>query len=524
VRIGGIRTLNDGLTQRTSASADGELVAGKYELVRLIGRGGMGSVWEGRHVTLGTRVACKFIDADFASKSPEARTRFRNEARAAASLRSKHVVEVYDYGVMGDGRPYIVMEFLAGESLADRLERVGRLPLAVTARIVHQVGRALQKAHAAGIVHRDLKPDNIFLMWDEEDERDQVKVVDFGIAKFTDERVNVSHATQTGSVVGTPFFMSPEQARGIDVIDLRSDLWALGVVTFQCMTGQLPFHSEAVGDLLIKICTGEIPVPSHVAPDLPLSMDAWMARALERDRDVRFQSAREMTEALAEAIGPNARSLLESYVDDERGSLRPQLHLTAGPRMGQVVTSSSHPPSVRPLAAKAAVGEGLPGGVLARHAPWVAAGVLAVGVAAAWIIARPSRQPASAPDSPLVQADATREEAPESGVARAVAVELEGTPLSELAAEPSAGVTRSDQAETRHGPSARPLGVAKPGGKQPSDGAATSDVASASARDGSGTRATGASGVGASGVGSGGPGPATGTEAKPKDLDVGLGY
>ena len=131
---------------KKASAPDGELVAGKYELVRLIGRGGMGSVWEGRHVTLGTRVACKFIDADFALKSPEARTRFKNEARAAASLRSKHVVDVYDYGVMGDGRPYIVMEFLVGESLADRLERVGRLPLATTARIAHQVGRALQKA------------------------------------------------------------------------------------------------------------------------------------------------------------------------------------------------------------------------------------------------------------------------------------------------------------------------------------------------------------------------------------------
>jgi serine/threonine protein kinase len=419
---------------------EGELVAGKYELVRLIGRGGMGSVWEGRHVTLGTRVACKFIDADFASKSPEARTRFKNEARAAASLRSKHVVDVYDYGVMGDGRPYIVMEFLAGESLADRLERVGRLPLAATARVAHQVGRALQKAHAAGIVHRDLKPDNIFLMWDEEDEQDQVKVVDFGIAKFTDEREGTSHATQTGSVVGTPFFMSPEQARGIEAIDLRSDLWALGVVTFQCLTGQLPFHSEAVGDLLIKICTGEIPVPSHVAPDLPLSMDAWMARALERDRDLRFQSAREMTEALADAIGPNARSLLESQVDDERTSMRPQLHLTAGPRLDQAITLSQQPRAVRRAAAKTATtGSFRPPSWINRAAPWAAAAILVTGGTAAWIIARPGDPGAEGGRAPLPNSGSTEGRNTAPGAARddtrTLPAQLEGTPLSELAVE-----------------------------------------------------------------------------------------
>ena len=191
--------------KRSSPPPDSELVANKYHIVKLIGQGGMGSVWEGRHAELGNRVAIKFIDAEFARKSPEAVSRFRNEAKAAASLRSKHVVDVYDYGTMIDGRPYIVMEYLDGESLEDRLQRQGRLPLAATARLMSQVARALQKAHARGIVHRDLKPDNVFLVWDEEDEIDLVKVVDFGIAKFTDDNAKVSHATQTGSVLGTPY-------------------------------------------------------------------------------------------------------------------------------------------------------------------------------------------------------------------------------------------------------------------------------------------------------------------------------
>jgi len=157
------------------------VVAGKYRLTRLLGRGGMGAVWEGTHTSLGTRVAVKFIDAEYA-ESPEARSRFENEARAAARLRSKHVVEVYDHGVSDDGRPFIVMEFLQGEPLDKRLDRSGRLPAKETAQIVMQICRALAKAHTANIVHRDLKPENVFLVWDDEEHTDVVKVVDFGNA------------------------------------------------------------------------------------------------------------------------------------------------------------------------------------------------------------------------------------------------------------------------------------------------------------------------------------------------------
>src|SRR5690606_11424815 len=144
-----------------------------------------------------------------------------------------HVVEVYDHGLTDDGRAYIVMEYLAGEPLDARLARSGRLSLVDTAAIINQVSRALAKAHAAGIVHRDLKPENVFLVWDEEDAADIVKVVDFGIAKFTDKSVGISSATRTGSVLGTPYYMSPEQARGLRSVDFRSDLWSLGVITFR---------------------------------------------------------------------------------------------------------------------------------------------------------------------------------------------------------------------------------------------------------------------------------------------------
>jgi serine/threonine-protein kinase len=276
----------------------------------------MGSVWEGIHMTLGTRVAVKFIDAEHA-ESAEARHRFENEARAAATLRSKHVVEVYDHGLMDDGRPFIVMEFLEGEPLDKRLERAGRLPAADTARIVMQVCRALAKAHAAGIVHRDLKPDNVFLVWDDEDGSDVAKVVDFGIAKFTDSKKGPTSATRTGSVLGTPYYMSPEQARGLRSVDYRSDLWSVGVITFRCMTGHLPFEGEAVGDVLVKLCTAPLPVPSQYAPDLPTGFDTWFTRALSREPEGRFQSAAELGSSLAVVCGV---SVMTAPTGDTGGS------------------------------------------------------------------------------------------------------------------------------------------------------------------------------------------------------------
>ncbi len=281
--------------------APDQIVAEKYRLSRILGRGGMGSVWEGLHTTLGTRVAVKFIDKQYAN-SEEARTRFENEARAAARLTSKHVVRVYDHGVTDDGSPYIVMEFLEGEPLDQRLERLGRLPPTETATILAQVCRGLTNAHQAGIVHRDLKPENIFLVWDAEDQADVAKVVDFGIAKF-EESSGVTSATRTGLVLGTPYYMSPEQARGFKNLDLRSDLWSIGVIAYRCIVGALPFNGEAMGDLLVKICVDPLPVPSKMAANVPVSFDDWFVRALAREPEDRFSSAAALSEALLAACG-----------------------------------------------------------------------------------------------------------------------------------------------------------------------------------------------------------------------------
>jgi eukaryotic-like serine/threonine-protein kinase len=280
------------------------LVGGKYQLVKLIGRGGMGSVWEARHASLGTPSAIKFIEAEYAN-SQEARSRFDKEAKAAATIQSKHAIQIYDHGVTDDGKPYIVMELLTGEPLDKRIERLGQMTLQDTARILQQVCRGLARAHERGIVHRDLKPENIFIVRNTDDDEEVAKVLDFGIAKIQNSphSPGITSSTKTGAVLGTPFYMSPEQARGLRNVDHRTDVWSLGVIAFKCVTGRLPFDGESVGDLLVKICTAPVPIPSHSVPGLPQAFDTWFMHALEREPERRFSTVTELAENLAFAAG-----------------------------------------------------------------------------------------------------------------------------------------------------------------------------------------------------------------------------
>jgi hypothetical protein len=289
--------------------AQNVVIANRFRLNRLIGRGGMGSVWQATHLGLDVPCAVKFIEGEGAA-SPEIHARFEREAKAAAQLRSPHVVQILDHGVC-EGTPYIAMELLDGEDLGKRLTRLGRLPPHELITIVTQVCRALTKAHGQGIVHRDLKPDNIFLVRD--DDREIAKVLDFGIAKAGGAG-GVGANTRTGAMLGTPYYMSPEQAQGTRAVDFRSDLWSLGVIVFEALAGARPFESEALGDLLMKIIVGPIPMPSQVARDMPSGLDAWWARASQRDPALRYQSAKELCDSLAMAFGRSAND------GGERGS------------------------------------------------------------------------------------------------------------------------------------------------------------------------------------------------------------
>ncbi len=268
-----------------------EVIAGKYRLLRKLGQGGMGSVWYAEHLTLHSPVAIKLIDPSIADNA-EALGRFLREAQSAASLRSPHVVQILDHGV-DNGIPYIAMELLDGESLADRLERVRRLSPQDTARVLVQVARAIGRAHEAGIVHRDLKPDNIYLVRNDDDEI--AKVLDFGIAKSSAGGLGgaVGGATRTGAVLGTPYYMSPEQAEGAKTLDGRADLWAMGVIAWECLLGSRPFDEETLGSLLLAICARPIPIPSQRGP-IPPGFDEWFARACSRDVSQRYGTARDL--------------------------------------------------------------------------------------------------------------------------------------------------------------------------------------------------------------------------------------
>lgn len=270
-------------------------IAGRYKLVRQLGQGGMGAVWLASHRTLSSPVAIKLIDANIA-ESPEAIARFQREAKAAAQIRSTHVVQILDSGVDA-GVPFIAMELLQGESLADRIER-GPLSPSDTAGILSQVARAMTKAHEANIVHRDLKPDNIFLV--KEDDTEVAKVLDFGIAKvLTNESASL---TRAGTLMGTLLYMSPEQMEGKRV-DYRTDLWSLGVIAYECLTGRRPFGGATVAELSLNICARPPPVPSSVA-NVPPAFDTWFAHAVSREVGSRFQSARELSNSLTSAVEP----------------------------------------------------------------------------------------------------------------------------------------------------------------------------------------------------------------------------
>jgi serine/threonine protein kinase len=278
------------------AAAIGSIIKDRYCLLQKLGAGGMGSVWLAHDQSLDSKCAVKLVDPEKAANE-EVRLRFEREAKAAAQIRGANVVDIFDHGIW-DGTPFIVMEYLEGEDLGARLERMGPLDCEQTYQIISQVSRALVRAHAAGIVHRDLKPENIFLV--PGDDQEVAKVLDFGIAKHEQYSL-AGKATKTGSFMGTPYYMSPEQARGKN-IDWRSDLWALGVIAFQCLTGRPPFESEALGELMGMIIYDPIPSMTSRNGGLPEALDGWWERAVSRDRDERFQTAKELSDSFGEAI------------------------------------------------------------------------------------------------------------------------------------------------------------------------------------------------------------------------------
>ncbi len=235
------------------APAPGTMLSPTIRLVRQLGAGGMGAVWVADHLALRTQVVVKLLADDLAG-SPTALARFSREAAAASQVKSPHVVQMLDYGIAQDGKPYIVMELLEGRDLGAELTRGGVLPLPRFAAIFEQAASALTRAHERGVIHRDIKPENIFLC-DVGQREWFVKVLDFGIAKGSDSQPDLPH-TRTGAAVGTPFYMSPEQLAGARDLDYRCDLWALGVVAFEALTGRRAFEGDTYFAIAIAINDG----------------------------------------------------------------------------------------------------------------------------------------------------------------------------------------------------------------------------------------------------------------------------
>ncbi len=305
----------------------GTLLSSNLRLVRKLGHGGMGSVWVAYHLSLQTEVAVKFMSCNLGNNEV-IRERFAREATVSAQMKHPHVVQTFDFGFTQDGVPFIVMELLEGEDLDQHLERVGRLSLPTTVDIVRQTCKALSKAHSLGLIHRDIKPANVFLS--DCDGEMFAKIVDFGVAKQPSTAPEA--ITMDGALVGTPYYMSPEQALNPKSVDHRSDLWSVAVVAYRCITGCLPFGGETIAALAMATDKGTFAPPSTLNEALPASLDTWFLHALHRAPEHRFANARELAEsfelaALGRPVAPaswdNTGRLPLSYSGRARRSSHP---------------------------------------------------------------------------------------------------------------------------------------------------------------------------------------------------------
>ena len=290
---------------------------GNYTITAKLGEGGMGVVYLAEHPVIGRKVAMKAIHPEL-SRNPEVVSRFVTEAKAVNQIGNEHIVDIHDFGTTPDGDFYFIMEFLQGEALSDRIKREAPIDPARALDIAAQVADALAASHAHGIIHRDLKPENIFLIH-KGNTNDFVKVLDFGLAKLTLGEDKVSHKTRTGSVMGTPYYMSPEQCEGRPNIDQRADVYSLGVILFEMMTRQVPFGGEGYGEIIVKHITAAVPSPRAINPRLSAAHEAILLRALAKNRDERFRGMEDFRVAM---------------LDPERYALAPSVVPTPGPLSG----------------------------------------------------------------------------------------------------------------------------------------------------------------------------------------------
>jgi len=278
---------------------EGEVLAGKYRVDRVLGVGGMGMVLAAHHLGLDTKVAIKLLLPEMLEHK-EVVARFAREARAAAKITNDHIARVFDVGALENGAPYLVMEYLDGVDLRQLLQQRGPMPLAQAVDFLLQACEAIGEAHALGIVHRDLKPANLFCVR-RPDGTPFIKVLDFGISKVAPGFAAGSHlsVTRTAALMGTPYYMSPEQMESARDVDGRADVWAIGVILFELLTGSVPFSGESLPEVCIKVATQPPPPIRRLRADLPEGVETAILKCLEKDRSKRFASVAELATALA---------------------------------------------------------------------------------------------------------------------------------------------------------------------------------------------------------------------------------
>jgi serine/threonine-protein kinase len=348
----------------------GKVLGEAYQIVRLVGEGGMGRVYEARHLRLKERrFAVKVLHPELA-RDPEIVARFQREAESASSIGHPNVVDVYDVHKTHDGVPYMVGEFLEGQEFGSRLEQLGRIDVATAVHVARQVCRALSAAHKKGIVHRDMKPENVFLV--DHDGQTSVKVIDFGISKVgqTGPGTGKTNLTKTGVIMGTPSYMSPEQARG-DKVDHRADVYAVGAMLYHALTGKKPFETDDPTSTLSLVLTEEPTRPRKVNAEIPEGLELVVQRAMAKEASDRFATMQALDDALAPFDG---------------GPLAPTepvgLHVAGEPRMKSLPTITKADATARTMIAS---GAGAGGATLSRPTivltslglvVWLVAGVI----------------------------------------------------------------------------------------------------------------------------------------------------
>jgi serine/threonine-protein kinase len=320
---------------------EGQLLAGKYRVQRILGQGGMGVVVAAHHVVLDQAVAIKFLLPE-SLRNAETVARFEREARAAVKIQSEHVVRVTDVGRFENGAPYMVMELLRGRDLDALLRERGPLPLADVADYVLQAGEAIAEAHGLGIVHRDLKPSNLFLT-QRADGSTCVKILDFGISKLIASSSDEQGMTSTTAVMGSPLYMSPEQLMSARDVDMRSDIWSLGVICFELLTGKLPFRAETLPQLCMAIQLSPPTPVRNYRPDLPLEVETVLLRCLTKDPGRRYATVAELAAELVRFAPAQARVSFERIERLARAAGYSASARTASPSLAGTTADESLP-------------------------------------------------------------------------------------------------------------------------------------------------------------------------------------